>query len=299
MLSLNNSLQKTKNIFTFLIQKTLNLRPQIDKELFEQIEEILIKADIGVETSLKIITSLQEKIKQKHVSSSSAIFSFLKEEILFILGNKIYPIVQNSFTIILIIGVNGVGKTSVVAKLGHKFQQEGKKVLFAAADTFRAAAISQLEIWAKKINIDLIKHKKGADPSAVVFDAISSAYAKKKDILIIDTAGRFHTKKNLTEELKKIKKVIEKKSQGAALETLLVLDATTGQNALEQARIFQEAINISGIIVTKLDSSSKGGIIIAIKDKLKIPVKLITTGEKKEDLQLFEPFSFVETLFEI
>lgn len=297
MRSLKETLKKTKSIFTSILEKIF--KGNINEELIEHIEEILIKADIGIETSHKLIEHLHEKIKKKEILILEQLKSALKKEILAILQNneEKLNITENSLSIILVLGVNGVGKTTTIAKLSYKFQQEGKKVLLAACDTFRAAASDQLEIWAKRLNIDIVKHQSGSDPAAVAFDAVSAAKARKTDILIIDTAGRFHTQKNLIEELKKIKRVIEKNSDSLK-EILLVLDATTGQNAISQAKIFQSALEVTGLIVTKLDGTAKGGMIFAIYDQLNIPIKLIGTGEAKEDLQVFDPYQFVEILFE-
>ncbi|ADQ40661.1 signal recognition particle-docking protein FtsY [Caldicellulosiruptor acetigenus I77R1B] len=294
---LKEGLSKTKKNFTEKVESLLKSFKQVDDELFEELEEVLVLSDVGVKTSQKIIENLKEKVKKEKISATEAVKELLKEEMLSIINleNKLsekYPL------IILMVGVNGVGKTTSIGKIANLLKSNGKKVLIAAADTFRAAAAEQLEIWAKRVGCDIIKHVEGSDPAAVVFDGIQAMRARKADVLIVDTAGRLHTKKNLIEELKKIDRVINQQMPEASKETLLVIDATTGQNALNQAKEFNQAVNISGIVLTKLDGTAKGGIIISICDELRIPVKFVGVGEKIDDLQYFNAKEFVDALFE-
>jgi len=294
---LKEGLSKTKKNFTEKVENLLKAFKQVDDDLFDELEEVLVLSDVGVKTSQKIIENLKEKVKKNKISDSQAVKELLKEEMFNIINlpNKLkekYPL------IILMVGVNGVGKTTSIGKIANLLKSNGKKVIIAAADTFRAAAIDQLEIWAKRVGCDIIKHVEGADPAAVVFDGIQAMRARKADVLIVDTAGRLHTKKNLIEELKKIDRVINQQMPDAEKETLLVIDATTGQNGLIQAKEFNQAVNISGIVLTKLDGTAKGGIVVSICDELKIPVKFIGVGEKIDDLQEFNPKEFVDALFE-
>ncbi|ADQ46382.1 signal recognition particle-docking protein FtsY [Caldicellulosiruptor kronotskyensis 2002] len=294
---LKEGLSKTKKNFTEKVESLLKSFRQIDDDLFEELEEVLVLSDVGVKTSQKIIENLKERVKKERILDPQIVKELLKEEMLNIINleNKLsekYPL------IILMVGVNGVGKTTSIGKIANLLKSNGKKVLVAAADTFRAAAAEQLEIWAKRVGCDIIKHVEGADPAAVVFDGIQAMRARKADVLIVDTAGRLHTKKNLIEELKKINRVINQQMPEAAKETLLVIDATTGQNALNQAKEFNQAVNISGIVLTKLDGTAKGGIVISIYDELKIPVKFVGVGEKIDDLQYFNAKEFVDALFE-
>jgi fused signal recognition particle receptor len=271
---------------------------KIDEELFEELEEVLIAADIGIETTLKIISDIKLKVKENKIIDPLKVKDLLKEEIKEILNKNHSELkINTSPSVIIVIGVNGVGKTTSIGKIANLVKQGGKKVLLAAGDTFRAAAIDQLEIWSERVGVDIISHSEGADPAAVIFDAIQAAKARKADVLICDTAGRLHTKKNLMEELKKISRILDRELPGSDRETLLVLDATTGQNAVSQAKIFSESADLTGIVLTKLDGTAKGGIIIAIKSELNIPVKLIGVGEKMEDLQKFDAGEFVEALF--
>ena len=293
-------LSKTKSNIIGNIDNLLKGFTKIDEELFEELEEQLIMADIGVSATTAIIADMRQKAKDGRLKEPSQIKSLLKEEIIKILNtsNKEKILDDNQKKVILIIGVNGVGKTTTVGKLASKYRRGGKKVLLAAADTFRAAAIEQLTEWANRANIDIVKHSEGADPGAVVFDAIAAAKARKIDLLICDTAGRLHNKKNLMDELRKIYKIIEKEYPEAIKEMLLVLDATTGQNSLQQAKLFGEIIDIDGLILTKIDGTAKGGIVVAINKELNIPVKYIGVGEGIEDLQEFDANTFVEALFE-
>ena len=295
---LKEGLTKTKDNFTDKISSMLNLYVNIDEDLFEELEEILITSDIGVETSLDIIDNLREKIKENKIKDPKEVIPCLKEVIIEMLGdeeNSIEP--EKIPEIILVIGVNGVGKTTSIGKMSHKLKNNGHKVLMAAGDTFRAAAIEQLEVWSQRAGVDLIRQKEGSDPAAVIFDSIQAAKARKTDVLICDTAGRLHNKKNLMDELSKINRIIEREYGEANKKTYLVLDATTGQNALQQAKQFTQVCNVDGLILTKLDGTAKGGIVISIKHQLDIPVKLIGVGEGIDDLQDFNSREFVEALF--
>lgn len=291
-------LAKTRNNIMDGIDNVLKSFNKIDEELYEELEETLIMADIGVNASIKIMNGLREKVKERKINEPAALKQLLIEEITEILskGNRDLNI-QEGPAVILVIGVNGVGKTTTIGKLAHLIKKENKKVLLAAADTFRAAAIEQLEIWGNRTGVDVIRHQENSDPGAVVFDAIQAAKARKIDVLICDTAGRLHNKKNLMEELRKIFKIINKEYPEARKEVLLVLDATTGQNALQQVKLFKEVTDISGIILTKLDGTAKGGIIIAINSEMVIPIKYIGVGEGIEDLRPFNPKEFAEALF--
>lgn len=295
---LKDGLFNTRKSITNKINDALVKFKTVDEDLFDELEEILITADIGVETSMKILDALRLKVKQENIKEPMKIKGLLKQEMLDALGKVAEPIGTHLPEIILVIGVNGVGKTTSIGKIASRLKKSGKNVLIAAADTFRAAAIDQLEVWGKRAGVDVIKHQEGSDPAAVIFDAISAAKSRKIDVLICDTAGRLHNKKNLMEELRKIFKVIEREYPEAHKEVLLVLDATTGQNAVSQAKIFKEVANITGIILTKLDGTAKGGIVISIKSELNIPVKLVGVGEKVSDLQEFIPEDFVNALFE-
>lgn len=296
---LKEGLEKTKKNIFGGIDAVLGGFTRIDDDLFDELEESLIMADLGVDTTLKIIENLKKRVKKEHAEDPALIKGMLEDEITDILVEgaeeefKISPP-----TVILVIGVNGVGKTTTIGKLAANYKSEGKSVLLAAADTFRAAAIDQLKIWGERSKIDVICHEENSDPAAVVFDAVNAAKSRKTDILICDTAGRLHNKKNLMEELKKIAKVINREYPEAATEVFLVLDATTGQNALQQAKLFNEVADITGLVLTKLDGTAKGGIVIAIKNELNIPVRYIGVGEGISDLQIFNPAEFSKALFE-
>jgi fused signal recognition particle receptor len=295
---LKEGLQKTRKGITEKVDQVLVSFGKIDDDLFDELEEILIMSDVGIGTTGKIISEIKNKVKSNRITDPMKIKELLKNELVEILQDDNSRLnLKTSPSIILVIGVNGVGKTTSIGKISYLLKSKGKKVLLAAGDTFRAAAIDQLEVWSERAGIDIIKHDEGADPAAVVYDAIQAAKARKSDVLICDTAGRLHTKKNLMEELKKILRIVEKELPGASRETLLVLDATTGQNAVSQAKTFGESIDISGIVLTKLDGTAKGGIIVAIKSELDIPVKLIGVGEGLNDLQDFDARDFVEALF--
>lgn len=294
---LKDGLFKTRKNITEKINDVLSSFRSIDEDLFDELEEILITSDVGVETTMRILKDLRQKVKEQNVKDPMMVKDLLKQELLDIMGTEVSTFGKHSPEIILVIGVNGVGKTTSIGKISSRLKKEGKKVLVAAADTFRAAAIDQLEVWGRRAGVDVIRHQEGSDPAAVIFDAISAAKSRKTDILICDTAGRLHNKKNLMEELRKIFKVIEREYPEAKKEILLVLDATTGQNAIIQAKLFKEVADITGIILTKLDGTAKGGIVIAIKSELNIPVKLVGVGEKVNDLQDFIPQDFVNALF--
>lgn len=295
---LKNGLRKTKNSMMGKIEGLLKKFSKIDEELFEELEETLIMCDIGVNTSVKICDELRDRVKKDNVKEPEQIRDMLKEVITEMLGEDQPLDLSTTPSVILVIGVNGVGKTTTIGKLSYSLSNQGKKVIVAAADTFRAAAIDQLEVWTQRAGVDIIKHNEGSDPAAVVFDALSAAKSRKADVVICDTAGRLHNKKNLMDELKKIARIVHQQADGCALEVLLALDATTGQNAVNQARQFNEVADITGIILTKLDGTAKGGIIISITDDLKIPVKLVTVGEQIDDLQNFVAKDFVDALFE-
>ena len=273
----------------------------IDEDSLEQLEEILLSADIGMATAQTLLALLRERVKRSAIRDWKDLKYFLKDELLSILNKAKYAIPASEHPgphVILVLGVNGTGKTTTIAKLAHRYKRDGKEVLLAAADTYRAAAAEQLKIWADRIGVELIQHQIGGDPSAVAFDAISAALARKKDVLIIDTAGRLHTNRGLMEELKKLKRTLNRQMEGAPHEVLLTLDATTGNNGLLQAKDFHEAVGVTGLVVAKLDGTAKGGIVVAIADRLGIPVKYIGLGETLEDLQLFDPRAFVDALFE-
>ena len=296
---LKNGLTKTRESIAKQVNKVFSVFVKVDDELFENLEEALIMADIGVETSTYIIEKLRDNVKHKHITDGNLVKEELKSIISEILS-ALDTTVNTSTTpsVILVIGVNGVGKTTSIGKIASHYKSMGKKVLLAAADTFRAAAIDQLDIWAQRSGCDIIKHQENSDPAAVVFDACTAAKARGADILICDTAGRLHNKKNLMAELAKINRVIERELPDSARETLLVLDATTGQNAVSQAKLFSEAADITGIILTKLDGTAKGGIVISIAKEQNVPVKFVGVGEGIDDLQEFNSDDFAKAIFE-
>ena len=294
---ISSGLKKTKEFLFGGIQRVLNKFTVIDEDLFDELEEQMIMSDIGVETSEEICDRLRKKIKERGITDPKEIMGLIHEVIAEIMGDDTGLDLTVSPAVIMVIGVNGAGKTTTIGKLCHQFRQEGKKVLVAAADTFRAAAIDQLEVWTQRAGVDIVKHAEGSDPGAVVYDALEAAKARGCDVVVIDTAGRLHNKKNLMEELKKINRIIDTKAGECSREILLVLDATTGQNAVNQAKLFSETAPITGIVLTKLDGTAKGGIVISIKNELGIPVKLIGVGEKIDDLQPFDSNMFVDALF--
>ena len=295
---LKDGLKKTRESVVGQIDSMLQAFTVIDDELFDELEELLVMGDVGVETANKICGMLRVRVREKGITKPAKIMDEIAEisaEILSEGGNEM--VLNTRPSIILVIGVNGVGKTTSIGKIANYYVQQGKKVTLAAADTFRAAAIDQLKIWAERSGADIVAQGEGSDPAAVVFDAISSAKAKGSDIIIVDTAGRLHNKKHLMDELAKIRRIIDRELPDADKEALLVLDATTGQNAVNQAAEFAKATGITGIVLTKLDGTAKGGVVLAIKDTLGIPVKFIGVGEKVDDLQPFDPEEFSRALF--
>ncbi|WP_337405039.1 signal recognition particle-docking protein FtsY [Porcipelethomonas sp.] len=295
---IKDGLKKTKESMVKKMQKVVNSFTKIDEELFEQLEETMIMSDMGVETSVQICEELRKRIKERGITDPSVIMELIQEIVAEMMGDDIELDLSSKPSVIMVIGVNGAGKTTTIGKMCHQFINDGKKVVVAAADTFRAAAIDQLQVWTDRAGADIVKHAEGSDPASVVFDAIAAAKARNCDVLICDTAGRLHNKKNLMDELAKMNRIIERETPDSSKEVLLVLDATTGQNAVNQARLFKEVAPISGIVLTKLDGTAKGGIVISIKNELGIPVKLIGVGEKIDDLQPFNSRDFVRALFE-
>ena len=295
---IRDGLRKTKDSVIAKMQLVLNAFTKIDEDLFDQLEETMIMGDMGAETSIEICDQLRKRVKERGITNPKQIMGLIQEIIGEMLGEDQTLQLQTKPSVIMVIGVNGAGKTTTIGKLCHQLKEDGKKVIVAAADTFRAAAIDQLEVWTDRAGVELVKHAEGSDPAAVVYDAIEAAKARNCDVLICDTAGRLHNKKNLMQELAKINRIIENKAAGCDKEILLVLDATTGQNAVNQARLFKEVADITGIVLTKLDGTAKGGIIVSIKNELEIPVKLIGVGEKIDDLQPFHARDFVNALFE-
>lgn len=295
---INRGLKKTRDSMSGAINAALYGKNEVDDEFYEDLEEILVMADVGVNTATEIVERLRDAVFKKNLHRVKDVKKEIRNIVAELLsgGEEIDMITVPS--VILVIGVNGVGKTTSIGKMAAMFKEEGKKVILGAADTFRAAAIDQLEIWADRAGVDIVKHKEGADPAAVVFDTISAGKARNADIIICDTAGRLHNKKNLMEELAKIYRVIDRQLPYADREILLVLDATTGQNAVNQAKEFKDVAEITGIILTKLDGTAKGGVVLSIKNDLKVPVKFIGVGEGIDDLRPFEPAAFAEGLFE-
>lgn len=294
-------LQKTRQNLSGRLESLIRSSDRIDDDFWEEMEEILIQADVGVNTSLELVEKVQHEVKKQKLQEPEQVLAIIHQEVVNLLRfeeGSTLRLSENGPSIILVVGVNGAGKTTSIAKLAHQFKQEHKRVLLAAGDTFRAAAIDQLQIWADRIGVEIIKHQEGADPGAVVYDAINAARARRADVLIIDTAGRLQNKTNLMKEIGKVRKIIEREMPEAPHEVLLVLDATTGQNAISQAKIFAEATGVSGIILTKLDGTAKGGIVLAIAQELKIPVKYIGIGEGMEDLRPFAAEMFADALFE-
>ena len=289
---------KTKNSMMGQVEQLINSFTKIDEDFFDELEETLIMSDIGVVTSQDICDELRKQVKSKGIKDSAEIKIMLKSILVDMLGDTPEMQLTTKPSIILVIGVNGAGKTTTIGKMAHNFVNDGKKVLVAAADTFRAAAIEQLEVWCERAGAGIVKQHEGADPAAVVFDTLNAAKSRGSDIVICDTAGRLHNKKNLMDELAKINRIITHNFEDSDLETLLVLDATTGQNAVNQAKQFKEVANISGIVLTKLDGTAKGGIILSIKNELDIPVKFVGVGEKIDDLQPFSASNFVDALFD-
>ncbi len=291
-------LGKTRQNIMSSVENALKGFQKIDEALYEELEEALIMADIGVPTATWLIERLRERVKQARATDATEVKALLAQTIADALTEDEEAFNLKSPSVLLIIGVNGVGKTTTIGKLASHYKSQGKKVLLAAADTFRAAAIDQLDVWANRAGVDIIKHQENADPGAVVFDGVKAAAARNSDLLICDTAGRLHNKKNLMDELKKIYKIIDLNYPEAQLEVLLVLDATTGQNALSQAKLFKEAANITGLVLTKLDGTAKGGVVLAIKHELNVPIRFVGVGEKAEDLQPFVAADFARALLD-
>ncbi|PYI54228.1 signal recognition particle-docking protein FtsY [Paenibacillus flagellatus] len=293
-------LSKTRSAFVERVEELILRRKKIDEEFYEELEEILIGADVGVNTVLELIDELRAEVRKRKLENPADLQPILSEKLVGMLqgaeDNRL-RMSENGMTVYLFVGVNGVGKTTTIGKLAHRFKSQGKKVLLAAGDTFRAAAIDQLEVWGQRAGVDVIKHSEGSDPAAVMFDAIQAAKTRGVDVLLCDTAGRLQNKANLMEELNKIYRVIRREIPDAPHETLLVIDATTGQNALNQAKLFGEKTGVTGLVLSKLDSTAKGGIVIAIRHELNIPVKLVGLGEKMDDLEDFDSEQFVHALF--
>jgi fused signal recognition particle receptor len=281
------------------IDRLITGRGRIDDELYDELEELLVQSDVSIHTTTRIVDELREATRRSRLSTPDEVRAYLREELERILSAPDAELHRSPAppTVYLVVGVNGTGKTTTIAKLAHRLKGQGQRVLVAAADTFRAAAIDQLEVWANRIGVDLIRHHEGADPAAVVYDGIQAARARRADFLIADTAGRLHTKVNLMEELKKVHRVVQRELGRPADEVLLVLDATVGQNAVSQAKSFAEAIPVTGIVLAKMDGTARGGVIITVKDELKIPIKLVGTGEKPADLDVFRADRFVDALF--
>ena len=297
-----DGLAKTRNNFSEKVNDLVSRYRKVDEDFFEELEEILISADVGFDTVMELIDELKKEVKKKNIQDPKEVQSVISEKLVAIYQNgeeesSVINIQENGLTVILFVGVNGVGKTTTIGKLAHKYKSEGKNVLLAAGDTFRAGAIEQLEVWGERVGVEVIKHSEGSDPAAVMYDAVQAAKSRNADILLCDTAGRLQNKVNLMKELEKVKRVIEREIPGAPHEVILVLDATTGQNALVQAKTFKETTNVSGIVLTKLDGTAKGGIVLAIRNELHIPVKFVGLGEKMDDLQGFDPEKYVYGLF--
>ncbi|MHA6531928.1 signal recognition particle-docking protein FtsY [Paenibacillus sp. BAC0078] len=295
-----DGLEKTRKGFVERVSDLIIRRKKIDEEFYEELEEILIGADVGVNTVMVLVEELRAEVKQKRIEDASELQPILSRKLMELLrGDDDNSLKENpnGITVILFVGVNGVGKTTTIGKLAHRYKQEGKKVLLAAGDTFRAGAIEQLEVWGQRAGVDVIKQQAGSDPAAVMFDAVQAAKQRNVDVLICDTAGRLQNKSNLMEELNKIFRVIQREIPSAPHEVLMVLDATTGQNALTQAKLFGEKSGVTGLVLTKLDGTAKGGIVVAIRQEMNLPVKLVGLGEKMEDLQPFDSTQFVHALF--
>lgn len=294
---LKQGLSKTKSSFDEKLNNVFSNFRKVDEELLDELEEALIMSDVGVETSTKIITNLRNKIKKEKIEDEQAVKQALRDEIKNVLEEVDNTLkLETTPSVILVVGVNGVGKTTSIGKIANRLKQDGKKVVVAAADTFRAAAVEQLEIWANRAGCDIVKREEGTDPAAVVYDAVKIAKEKQADVLICDTAGRLHNKKYLMDELVKIKKVIDKELAEASKEVLMVLDATTGQNAISQVTAFKETVNITGLVLTKLDGTAKGGVVIGIVAENKVPVKFIGIGEQIDDMEIFNSNDFVNAL---
>ena len=295
---LKEGLRKTKESMMKKVEGVIHSFTKIDEDFLEELEETLIMSDVGMQTAEGLIAALRKKIKETGATDTGAVTGLLREIIAEMLAEERPLSLATQPSIVFVIGVNGAGKTTTIGKLAARYKAEGKKVLLGAADTFRAAAIDQLAVWAERSGVDMVRHQEGSDPAAVVYDSIEAAKARGTDILLIDTAGRLHNKKNLMAELHKMFRIVSQKAEGCDVEVLLVLDATTGQNAVSQAELFKEAADITGIVLTKLDGTAKGGIVIALKNQLGLPVRFVGVGEKIDDLQPFQPEDFVRALFE-
>ncbi|HIS20478.1 MAG TPA: signal recognition particle-docking protein FtsY [Candidatus Spyradocola merdavium] len=292
---LREGMTKTRESITHAIDQLTGVYKELDDDFYDDLEAVLIGADIGVKTTEEIIARLKDEVRRRREGNPEAVRGILKEIVADMMQAE--PFRPKSPSVILVVGVNGVGKTTTIGKLACHFKDEGKSVILAAADTFRAAATEQLTIWAQRAGVPIVAHGEGADPAAVVFDAVASAKAKRADLLIVDTAGRLHNKSHLMEELKKIRRVIDRDFPQADVHVLLVLDGATGQNGVTQARVFRDAVDLSGIVLTKLDGTSKGGVVISIKEELQLPVYFVGVGEKKEDLQVFNAREYAEAIF--
>jgi len=295
-------LSKTRDLLVEKVEDLVRRYKKIDENFFEELEEILISADVGVNTVMELIDDLRGEVRKHKIENALDLQPVLSEKLVALLKNDdaqdvTLNVQDGRLNVILFVGVNGVGKTTTIGKMAHMFKQQGKKVLLAAGDTFRAAAIEQLEVWGERVGVDVVKHQQGADPAAVIYDAVQAAKSRGVDVLLCDTAGRLQNKVNLMEELSKVHRVVQRELPGAPHEVLLVLDATTGQNALNQAKTFGQSAGVTGIVLTKLDGTAKGGIVIAIRNELNIPVKYVGLGEKMDDLQPFDPEQFVHALF--
>ncbi len=300
---LDKGLSKTKTSIFSKISRAIAGKSKVDDEVLDNLEEVLITSDVGVDTTLEIIKRIEQRVSKDKYLGTSELNTILKEEIAGLLSENDNEVINNDFKaenapyVIMVVGVNGVGKTTTIGKLAHQFKASGKSVVLGAADTFRAAAIDQLDVWSKRVDVPIVKQKMGSDPASVAFDTLKSAMAKNADVVIIDTAGRLHNKINLMNELSKIKNVMKKLVPEAPHEVLLVLDGSTGQNAFEQAKQFTKATEVNALALTKLDGTAKGGVVIGISDQFKIPVKYIGIGERMEDLQMFDKDAFVDSLF--
>lgn len=297
---LKDGLSKTRTSFVSKVDNLLSSHKTVDEELFERLEELLIQSDVGVNTTIRLMDDVREEVKTRKITDPAEVRPILQQKIHEILTTHSdeLELATRGPSVILVVGVNGAGKTTTIGKLAHRFKSQGLKVVLGAGDTFRAAAIEQLEIWADRVGVDLVKHQPGSDPAAVAYDAIQAGRARNADVVIIDTAGRLQTKTNLMRELEKIGRVVERELGEKPTEILLVVDATTGQNALSQAKLFSEAVDLTGLVLTKLDGTAKGGIIVAIAAELELPVKLIGIGEGYDDLRDFDPDEFVSALFD-
>ncbi|MED1949113.1 signal recognition particle-docking protein FtsY [Brevibacillus centrosporus] len=297
-----DGLAKTRDLLVEKVEDLVRRYKKIDDDFFDELEEILITSDVGVNTVMELIDDLRGEVRKQKIENAIDLQPILSEKLVALLKNDEVAdtelnVQEGRLNVILFVGVNGVGKTTTIGKMAHMFKQQGKKVLLAAGDTFRAAAIEQLEVWGERVGVDVIKQQQGSDPAAVIYDAIQAAKSRQVDVLLCDTAGRLQNKVNLMEELAKVHRVLQRELPGAPHEVLLVLDATTGQNALSQAKTFGQSAGVSGLVLTKLDGTAKGGIVIAIRNELNIPVKYVGLGEKMDDLQRFDPEQFVHALF--